>query len=111
VPLGESRPSAQVLNTKMKRFTHIIQMAAFITAVTLARENRIRTGYKRAGRAAHNLVWKMITQSGDIDPSVPGYLTITLNPMPTKRETATAQDLCGSITETRTRFPGTDLIL
>nr|WP_152426031.1 hypothetical protein [Paeniglutamicibacter gangotriensis] len=110
-PLGEARPGAQVLDTEMKRFTHIIRMAAFNTAVILAREVRVNTGYKRADREAYNLVRKIFTQQGDIDPSVPGYLTITLDPMPTMRETVAVQELCESLTETQTRYPGTDLIL
>ncbi|MBV1781409.1 hypothetical protein KRR55_20120 [Paeniglutamicibacter sp. ABSL32-1] len=111
VPLGEARPGAQVLDTEMKRFTHIIRMAAFNTAVALAREVRINTGYKRADREAHSLVRKIFTQPGDIDPSLPGYLTITLDPLPTQRETAAVKELCESLTETQTRYPGTDLIL
>ncbi len=111
VPLGETLPEAQVLDTEMKRFTHIIRMAAFNTAVTLAREVRTNTGYKRAKREAHNLVRQIFTQSGDIDPTVPGYLDITLDPMPTKAKTAAVKELCQSLTETQTRYPGTDLIL
>lgn len=56
IPLGESRLGVQVLDTETKRFTHILRMSAFNTAVTLAREIRTNTGYKRANREAHNLV-------------------------------------------------------
>ena len=111
IPLGESRPGAQVLDTEMKRFTHILRMSAFNTAVTLAREIRTNTGYKRANRQAHNLVRQILTQPGDIDPTVPGYLSITLDPMPTQRETRAVAELCRSLTETGTRYPGTDLVL
>ena len=38
-------------------------------------------------------------------------LTITLDPMPTQRETAAVSELCSSLTETQTRYPGTGLIL
>ena len=95
----------------MKRFTHIIRMAAFNTAVTLARVIRTNTGFLRAGREAHNLVRQILKQPGDIDPTQPGILTITLDPMPTQRETAAVAELCASLTETQTRYPGTDLIL
>lgn len=111
VPLGQSRPGQQVLDQEMKRFTHIIRMAAFNTAVTLAREIRTNTGFQRADREAHNLVWQILKQPGDIDPTVPGILTITLDPMPTQRETTAVTELCQSLTETQTRYPGTDLIL
>lgn len=78
---------------------------------TWAREIRINTGYKRAKREAHNLVRKILTQPGDIDPTVPGFLSITLDPMPTKRETLAVAELCESLTETRTQYPGTELVL
>lgn len=68
----------------MKRFTHILRMSVFNTAVTLAREVRTNTGYKRANRQAHNLVRQIFVQPGDIDPTIAGFLTISLDPMPTK---------------------------
>ena len=111
VPLGESRPGQQVLDQEMKRFTHIIRMAAFNTAVTLAREIRTNTGFQRADREAHNLVRQILKQPGDIDPTQPGILRITLDPMPTQRETAAVRELCTSLTDTETHYPGTDLIL
>ena len=54
---------------------------------------------------------QILKQSGDIDPTQPGILTITLDPMPTQRETIAVSELCASLTETQTRYPGTDLIL
>lgn len=85
--LGEAKPGAQLLATERKRFTHTIRMIAFNTAVALAREIQTNTGYKRANREAHDLVRQILTQPGDIDPTVPGFLSITLDPMPTGRET------------------------
>lgn len=79
VPRGESRPGAQVLDTEAKRSTHNIRMAAFNTVVTLGREIRTNSDYKRPAREAHNLVQHIFTQSGDIDRSAPGYLTITFD--------------------------------
>ncbi|WP_166789537.1 putative transposase, partial [Cryobacterium sp. TMS1-20-1] len=111
VPLGQSRPGQQVLDQEMKRFTHIIRMAAFNTAVTLAREVRTNTRFQRADREAHNLVRQILKQPGDIDPTQPGILRITLDPMPTQRETAAVRELCTSLTDTETRYPGTDLIM
>lgn len=44
-------PGKQVLDTQMKMFTHVIRMAAYNTAMTLAREVRTNTGYtKPAGK-------------------------------------------------------------
>ncbi|WP_146070664.1 putative transposase [Cryobacterium sp. M91] len=111
VPLGESWPGQQVLDQEMKRLTHTIRMAAFNTAVTFAREIHTNTGFQRADRDAHNLVRQILKQPGDIDSTQPGILISTLNPMPTQRGTAAVSELCTSLTETQTRYPGTDLIL
>ena len=77
----------------------------------MAPDIRTNTGYKRAKKEAHALVRKALTQPGDIDPTVPGYLDITLDPLPTGRETAAAAELCEHLTATETRFSGTDRIL
>ena len=91
----------------MTRFTYIIRMAVF----NIAREIRTNTGFQRADREAHNPVRQILKQPGDIDPTQPGILLITLDPMPTKRETAAVSELCASLTDTETRYPGTELIL
>ena len=46
---------------------------------------------------------------GDIDPG-DGTLTVRLDPLPTGRAAAITQ-LCEHLTATRTRYPGTNLIL
>jgi hypothetical protein len=51
-----------------------------------------------------------LTGSGDIDPH-DGFLTVRLDPLPTKRATTAIAQLCEHLTATRTRYPGTDLIL
>lgn len=50
-------------------------------------------------------------QPGDIDPTEPGYLTIRLDPLATKRATKAIDELCEHLTTTQTRYPGTELIL
>ena len=111
VRLGDLAPGQQVLDTEMKLFTHVIRMAAYNASMALAREIRINTGYKRANREAHALIRKVLRQTGDIDPTTPGILTIRLDPMPTTRETKAIAELCEHLTETKTVYPGTDLIL
>ncbi|WP_211878115.1 helix-turn-helix domain-containing protein [Pseudarthrobacter albicanus] len=111
LPLGDIAPGQQVLDTETKLLTHAIRMAAFNTASTLAREVRINTGYARADDEAHALVRQALTGSGDIDPSQDGYLTIRLDPLPTRRATAAIAALCAHLTTTETRYPGTDRIL
>lgn len=111
VPLGELSPGQQVLDTETKLLTHAIRMAAFNTATTLAREIRTNTGYARATEEAHALARQALTDSGDIDTTTPGYLTIRLDPLPTARATTAISELCQHLTTTKTRYPGTGLIL
>lgn len=111
VPLGKLHPGQQVLETRLKQFTHLIGMSAYTISMSLARDIRTNTDYRSAHNEAHALVRKILTQPGDIDPSVPGYLDITLDPIHTGRETKAAAELCEHLTATETRFPGTDRIL
>ena len=111
LPLGELAPGQQVMDTETKLITHAIRMAAFNTATTLAREIRTNTGYTRAAEEAHTITRQALTGSGDIDTTTPGYLTIRLDPLPTARATTAIAELCQQLTTTKTRYPGTDLIL
>jgi len=110
LPLGQVAPGQQVLNIQTKLITHAIRIAAFNTATTLARAVRVHTGYARANREAHALVRQVLTGSGDIDPR-DGVLTVRLDPLPTRRATKAIAQLCEHLTATKTRYPGTDLIL
>ncbi|MCZ2405094.1 hypothetical protein IV498_18530, partial [Paenarthrobacter sp. Z7-10] len=105
VPLGELAPGQQILDTDVKLITHAIRMAAFNTATTLAREIRTNTGYARATQEAHTLTRQALTNSGDIDTTTPGYLTIRLDPLPTTRATTAIAELCEQLTSTQTRYP------
>ena len=111
IRLGKLAPGQQVLDTEVKLVHTGIRMAAYNTAMTIAREIRTNTGYKRAGNEAHALARLAFAQSGDIDPTVPGYLTIRLDPLPTQAKTVAIAELCAHLTSTKTRYPGTGLIL
>lgn len=102
LPLGQLNPGQQVLETRLRQFIYLIGMSAYTISMTLARDTRTNTRYRSAHNEAHALVRKILTQPGDIDPTIPGYLDITLDPLPTGRE---------SVAATETRFPGTDRIL
>jgi hypothetical protein len=110
LPLGQVSPGQQVLDVQTKLITHAIRIAAFNTATTLARAIRVHTGYARANREAHALIRQALTGSGDIDPH-DGVLTVRLDPLPTRRATTAIAELCEHLTATKTRYPGTDLIL
>jgi hypothetical protein len=110
LPLGQVNPGQQVLDIQTKLITHAVRIAAFNTATTLARAIRVHTGYARANREAHTLIRQALTGSGDIDPH-DGVLTVRLDPLPTRRATTAIAELCEHLTATKTRYPGTDLIL
>ncbi len=111
IRLGKLPPGQQVLDTETKLIHTGIRMAAYNTAMTIAREIRTNTGYKRAGDEAHALMRQAFDQSGDIDPTEPGYLTIRLDPLPTQAKTQAIAELCDHLTTTQTRYPGTALTL
>ena len=110
LPLGQVNPGQQVLDIQTKLISHAIRIAAFNTATALARDVRVHTGYARANHEAHTLVRQVLTGSGDIDPG-DGVLTVRLDPLPTQRATTAISQLCEHLTATKTRYPGTDLIL
>lgn len=111
LPLGQLHPGQQVLESRLKQFTHLIGMSAYTISMSLAGDIRTNTSYRSALNGTHALVRKILTQPGDIDPTVPGYLDVTLDPLSNGRENAAAAALCEHLTETETRFPGTDRIL
>ncbi len=111
VRIGDLNPGQQVLDTETKMIHTGIRMAAYNTAMSLAREVRTNTGYRRANQEAHALMRQMLNQPGDIDTTTPGYLTITLEPLPTQAKTIAAAELCEHLTATKTRYPDTELIL
>ena len=111
IALGELSPDQQVLDTETKLLTHAIKIAAFNTSTAIARAIRVHTSYARANDEAYTLARKVLTHTGDIDPRTDGELTIRLDPMPTRRETAAVVELCEHLTAARTTFPGTNRLL
>lgn len=112
LPLGEVNPGQQILETETKLLTHAVKIAAYNTSTALARDLRIHTGYARAGDEAYALTRQVLTHTGDIDPDPDaGTLTVRLDPMPTARATRAVAELCEHLTDTQTRYPGTNLVL
>ncbi|MEO7069707.1 MAG: putative transposase [Nostocoides sp.] len=110
LPLAQINPGQQVLDTETKLITHAIRMSAFNIMNDLARAVRVYTGYARADDEAHTLARQALTGSGDIDPR-DGFLTVRLDPLPTRRATTAVAELCEHLTATKTRYPGTNLVL
>jgi len=111
VRLGDLHPGQQVLDVESKLIAHTIHMAAFNTTTALARDLRINTGYARAAAEAFTLARQVLTQPGDIDPTIDGILTVRLDPMPTTRATTAIRQLCEHLTATATTYPGTNRTL
>jgi prepilin-type processing-associated H-X9-DG protein len=110
LPLTRVNPGQQVLDTETKLIHHAIRMAAFNTAQTLARTIATATGYHRADDEAHNLIRTALTTSGDIIPDG-NTLHIRLDPLPTPRATTAITELCRTLNDTNTTYPGTNLTL
>ncbi len=110
VPLKDLAPDQQVLDTEVKLLHHAIRMSAHTTITALARDIRTNTTYARATDEAHTLARLVLNHPGDIDPRAP-VLAITLDPMPTRRQTRAVAELLEHLTATATVFPGTDRVL
>jgi hypothetical protein len=108
--LAEVNPGQQILDIQTKLITHAIRMTAFNIMNDLARAVRVYTGYARADDEAHTLARQALTGSGDIDPR-DGFLTVRLDPLPTRRASSAVAELCEHLTATETRYPGTNLVL
>jgi hypothetical protein len=108
IPLGEHNPDMVRLDTETKLITHAIRMAACNAETALA---RVLTGnYARADDEAYALIREALHVSGDIIPG-DGTLTIRLDPLTAPRRTRALAALCDQLNATRTRYPGTQLVL
>ena len=108
IPLGEHNPAMVRLDTETKLITHAIRMAAFNAETTLARA--LNGSYSRADDEAYALIREAFNASGDIIPGN-GTLTIRLDPLSAPRRTQAIAALCDKLNATRSKYPGTDLIL
>src|SRR5580658_2959654 len=108
IRLGDLNPDMIRLDTETKQITHAIRMAAYNAQTTLARH--LTPHYARADDEAHALIREALTTSGDITPG-PGTLHIRLDPLTAPRRTRALAALCDHLTTTRTRYPGTSLLL
>lgn len=112
LPLHDVDPGRQVLDTQVKLLTHAVRAAAFNATSALARDIRLHTDYARADQEAHTLIRDLLAHTGDIRPDTTARtLTIRLDPMPTRRQTTAAAQLCERLTATETIYPDTDLLL
>ena len=108
LPLGQVRPGSRLLETERKLLTHAIRMSAYNTESALAR--LLRPHYARGDDEARALLREAFTLSGDLQ--ITGdTLHVRLDPASAPRRSNALAALCTELTDTATRYPGTDLTL
>ncbi len=108
IRLGDLSPDMMLLEAEAKQITHAIRMAAYNAETALARA--LDGYYARAGDEAYALIREALVTSGDIIPSG-SELLVRLDPLTAPRRTRALAALCDQLSQTRARYPGTDLIL
>jgi len=108
LPLRQVRPGSRLLETERKLLTHAIRMSAYNSESTLAR--LVRPHYSRGEDEARALLREAFTLSGDMQ-ILGNTLHVRLDPASAPRRSKALAALCTELTDTATRYPGTDLTL
>lgn len=108
LPLGQVRPGSRLLETERKLLTHAIRMSAYNTESALAR--LLRPHYSRGDDEARALLREAFTLPGDLQ-IIGTTLHVRLDPASAPRRSKALAALCVELTDTQTRYPGTDLTL
>jgi hypothetical protein len=108
LPLGQVRPGSRRLETERKLLTHAIRMSAYNSESALAR--LLRPHYSRGDDEAHALLREAFTLSGDLQ-IIGDTLHVRLDPASAPRRSKALAALCTELTDTATRYPGTNLTL
>lgn len=108
IPLGEAKPTAQRLVPWRKRLSDGLKMLAYQVETDLVRA--IAPHYKRHAEDGHKLIAAALQSAGDIRVS-DGELVVTLQPQSSPHRSRAVAAICRTLTETDTKFPGTDLRL
>ena len=108
LPLGQVRPGSRRLETERKLLTHAIRMSAYNSESALAR--LLRPHYSRGDDEARALLREAFTLSGDLQ-IIGDTLHVRLDPASAPRRSKALAALCTELTDTKTRYPGTDLTL
>ena len=108
LPLGQVRPGSRLLETERKLLTHAIRMSAYNAESALAR--LLRPHYARGDDEARALLREAFTLSGDLQITG-NTLHVRLDPPSAPRRSNALAALCTELTDTGTRYPGTDLTL
>jgi transposase len=106
LPLGQVRPGSRMLETERKLLTHAIRMSAYNSESALAR--LLRPHYARGEDEARSLLREAFTLPGDLQ-IIGDILHISLDTASAPRRSRALAALCAELTDTATRYPGTDL--
>jgi hypothetical protein len=109
VPIRQVSPGEVVkLATERKHITDLLKMVAYQAESDLCRI--VEPHYRRAAEEARTLVQTAVAASGDL--AIAGdTLTVSLDPLSAPHRTKALAAICGELTATRTRFPGSALLL
>lgn len=108
LPLSAVRPGSRVLETERKLLTHAIRMSAYNAESALAR--LLRPHYARGDDEGRALLREAFTLPGDLQ-IVGDSLHVRLDPASAPRRSKALAALCAELTDTETRYPGTELTL
>ena len=108
LPLGQVRPGSRRLETERKLLTHAIRLSAYNSESALAR--LLRPHYSRGDDEARALLREAFTLPGDLQ-IIGSTLHVRLDPASAPRRSKALAALCTQLTDTHTRYPGTDLTL
>lgn len=108
LPLGQVRPGSRKLETERKLLTHAIRMSAYNSESALAR--LLRPHYARGEDEARSLLREAFTLPGDLQ-ILGDTLHVRLDPASAPRRSKALAALCTELTDTATRYPGTNLTL
>jgi len=103
-----SLSGSRLLETERKLLTHAIRMSAYNTESALAR--LLRPHYSRGEDEARALLREAFTLPGDLQ-IIGETLHVRLDPASTPRRSKALAALCDQLTQTQTRYPGTDLVV
>ena len=106
--LEQVRPGSRLLETERKLLTHAIRMSAYNSESALAR--LLRPHYARGQDEARALLREAFTLTGDLQ-IIDTTLHVRLDPASAPRRSRALAALCTELTDTPTRYPGTELTL
>ena len=108
LPLKEVAPGTQLLDAESKLVTHGVRMSAYNAESALAR--LLAPSYSRAEDEGRALLREAFRTSGTLEV-IGDRLEVRLNHLSAPRRTRALAALCDQLSQTETRYPGTDLVL